>query len=72
MVYCNNCLIIFLVWLKNESYMDVIWVKDWIIFVINDIVVIYVIIEKFLESFLVFNVFGILVMLIYEGDIIYL
>lgn len=52
--------------------MDVIWVKDWIIFVINDIVVIYVIIEKFLESFLVFNVFGILVMLIYEGDIIYL
>lgn len=65
-------MIIFLVWLKNESYMDIIWVKDWIIFVINDIVVIYVIIEKFLESFLVFNVFGILVMLIYEGDIIYL
>lgn len=51
--------------------MDIFWVKNWIIFVINYMIVIYVMIEKFLERFLVFNVFGILLMLIYEGDIIY-
>lgn len=41
------------------------------IFVKDDMIVIYVMIEKFLERFLVFNVFGVLLMLVFEDDIIY-